>query len=61
MKIKLDGKTIETKKKVIRDLLIEKNINPEVVLVKKGDRLVPEESKLTSGDSIETIKIVSGG
>ncbi len=61
MKIHLNGKTVSTKKKTIRELLMEKDINPETVLVKRGRKMVPGEEKLKKGDHIKTLKIVSGG
>lgn len=45
----------------IRDAILSIKANPEIYLVKKGTKLALEIEELTDGDSIELIKIVSGG
>ncbi len=61
MKVRFNGKEIETEARTILELLKEHGINPETVVVKKGKEIVLEEERLEDGDEIETIRVVSGG
>ncbi len=45
----------------IRDLLESLDRNPETVVVKRNDKIVPEEEELESGDEIVVVPVVSGG
>lgn len=45
----------------IADLLEEIDRNPETVVVKRNEKVVPEEEELEDGDEIEVIPVVSGG
>jgi thiamine biosynthesis protein ThiS len=48
-------------KSKVLDLLRELGINREVVAVKIGGKVVPEEETLKDGDRVEVFRIVSGG
>ena len=58
-----DGeKEVEVKDKArVIDVLKTIGINPETVLVKKGDEVIVEDEVLKENDEIELIKVVSGG
>lgn len=43
--------------KIIKKL----KMNPEIVVVKKNDRIVPLEETLKEGDKVEIIRVISGG
>lgn len=45
----------------ISKILKKLEINPETVIVKKGDLVVPLEEKIKKGEEIKIIKVVSGG
>lgn len=45
----------------IIDLIERTEFNVETVVVKRNDKIVPEEEKLEDGDQLEIIPIVSGG
>lgn len=45
----------------IAGLLEEIDRNPETVVVKRNEKVVPEEEELEDGDEIEVIPVVSGG
>jgi sulfur carrier protein len=45
----------------IVDLLKQLNYNPDVVAVRCNKKIVPEEERLTNGDLVEIIPIVTGG
>jgi thiamine biosynthesis protein ThiS len=45
----------------IADLLRQLNYNPDVVAVRCNKKIVPEEERLTNGDLVEIIPIVTGG
>lgn len=45
----------------IIDLLEQLDRNPETVVVKRNEKVVPEEEELEDGDEIEVIPVVSGG
>jgi len=45
----------------VRDAILKLGENPEIYLAKRGSKLVMEIEELDDGDSIELIKIVSGG
>lgn len=45
----------------ILDLLEELDQNPETLVVKRNDKIVPEEEELEDGDEIVIIPVVSGG
>lgn len=45
----------------ISDLMERMDINPETVIVLKGDKPVPDTERLKQGDKIRLIDITSGG
>lgn len=45
----------------IEDLLEEIGKNPEAHVVKREDKIVPEDEVLEDGDELEIIPVVSGG
>ena len=45
----------------VKDLLSKIKINPEEVLVVKGDEVLTEDDKLTNTDSIKLLSVISGG
>ncbi|TDT71974.1 thiamine biosynthesis protein ThiS [Hypnocyclicus thermotrophus] len=65
MKIKLNGKEYETSKNItILDLIKEKNISKDqVVILKNGDIVFKEdlEMNLIENDELEILRFVSGG
>ncbi|MBI4167583.1 MAG: sulfur carrier protein ThiS [Candidatus Aenigmarchaeota archaeon] len=65
MKLKVawleDAKEIETKSSTVSGLLKELKINPEIVLVSVNNEIVPDASEIKENDSVEILKVVSGG
>lgn len=45
----------------IIDLLRDLDQNPETVVVKRNDKIVPEEEELEDGDELLIVPVVSGG
>jgi len=45
----------------IADLLRQLSYNPDVVAVRCNKKITPEEERLTNGDIVEIIPIVTGG
>ncbi len=43
------------------DVLQILKINPEMVLVKRGGEIIPDNEELNDNDKIEIIQVVSGG
>lgn len=43
------------------DVLQILKINPEMVLVKRGGEIIPDNEELKDSDKIEIIQVVSGG
>jgi len=64
VKVLLSGKTRTLKmpeKSSIENLLEELEINPETVVVLRNGEVVPDFERLSKGDRIEIIDIVSRG
>jgi len=66
MKIKVIYADRETRielssKSTVLDLLGKLNINPETVLTKRDNEIVADFEELNDKDSIEILKVVSGG
>ena len=64
VKIKFLGqiKGVELKEgSTISDALKKAGINPETVIVSRMGEIVPESEKTKEGETIEAIRIVSGG
>lgn len=51
---------LEERKKIV-EVLKEAGINPETVIVRKGDKIIPETEKVGNEDFIKLIPVVSGG
>ncbi len=49
-----DGSTVEEAIKLIK-------INPQIVIARRGDEIIPDTEKLKNNDRIELIRVVSGG
>ena len=49
-----NGATVEQAIKEIK-------VNPQIVLAKRGDEVIPDSEKLNDKDEIALIRIVSGG
>jgi len=47
--------------KQVRDLLRELNLNPEAVIVVRGDTLLTGDRIIGPGDEIEILPVISGG
>ena len=45
----------------VMGLLRIAGINPDMVLVRRNGEIVPDDSIVSDGDRLETMKIVSGG
>ena len=43
------------------DVLQIMKINPEMVIVKRGEEIIPDSEELSDNDKIEIIQVVSGG
>ncbi len=55
-------KTVKAKEKHnIRDVLESAGINPETVIVRRGNEIIPDTEKVRDRDKLEALKIVSGG
>jgi sulfur carrier protein ThiS len=62
MDVVLNGKKLGLKKGArVTDALAATRINPETILVKRNGGLIPHDAPLKDGDSLETIKVISGG
>jgi len=62
MKITVNNKTYEVGSgSTVFDALDVIKINPETVLVKRRDKLIPHDASLKDGDSLELITVISGG
>ncbi|NIO19691.1 MAG: thiamine biosynthesis protein ThiS [Candidatus Aenigmarchaeota archaeon] len=51
---------VPEKSKVI-DVIKKSKVNPETVIVRRGDEILLEEDLVKKNDSIELIRIISGG
>ncbi len=47
--------------KKVRDVLIEAGYNPEEYLVSKDGKIIPDDEEVNDKDTLQVIKIVSGG
>jgi len=62
MKVAWEGKIYEIDKPLTAGKLLEKfSLNPEAHIVVANERLVTEDSKLSDGDSVRIIRVISGG
>lgn len=62
MKIIVSGQAIGLKDdSMVFDALEAVKINPETVLVKRQNKLIPHDAKLKDGDILELITVISGG
>ena len=62
MKVKIDERVVQLKNSSnVFDALDALKINPENVLVKKKNQLIPHDALLKDGDSLELITVISGG
>ncbi len=62
MKVIVNDKTVELgSNSNVFDALAAARINPETVLVKKKNKLIPHDSGLKEGDQLETVRVISGG
>ncbi len=51
---------VPERSKVI-DIMRKVNVNPETVIVKRGDNILLEDEVLRKNDKLELIRIISGG
>lgn len=62
MKVKIGGKTVKLKdNSSVFDALIAAKINPETVLVRRKNRLIPNDEPLKDNDALDIISVISGG
>lgn len=62
MMIRIDSKHLEIKDNAtVADIFQKIDVNPETVLVKKKNKIITEDEPLRDGDSLELIKVISGG
>lgn len=64
IKIAYDGKSHELKLKegsTVEDAIKLIKINPQIVLARRGDEIIPDTERLEDMDFIELIRVVSGG
>ncbi len=45
----------------VSDILKKVEINPETVIVKRKNTIIPDDEEIKDGDSLYVLKIVSGG
>ena len=45
----------------VSDVLKKAEINPEIVLVKRKNMIIPDDEEIRDGDVLNVLKIVSGG
>lgn len=57
-----NSKKLELKENsTVKDLLIELNLNPTIVLVTRNNQLTPEIVRLKNKDKLKILEVVSGG
>lgn len=62
MKVKINDKTFVLGGGLaVLDALSAAKINPETVLVKRNNKLIPHDAALKEGDQLETVTVISGG
>ena len=67
MKIKIENEkagtvaTVDTKSKIVRDLLLELSINSETVIVARNSEILLLTDTLFDGDSLVLLSVISGG
>lgn len=62
MEISLNRKSVNLgRDSNVLDALSALKINPETVLVKRGNKLIPHDAPLKDGDILETVTVISGG
>ncbi|MBU0456513.1 MAG: MoaD/ThiS family protein [Nanoarchaeota archaeon] len=54
-------KTIQFRKKTVKELLLQLDINPETVIVTKDNEVITEEELLKDKDRLEILSVISGG
>lgn len=59
--IERENKKEEVKADTAGALLQQLKINPETVLIVKDDKLITEDTKLSSNDKIKLLSVISGG
>ncbi len=58
---KNETKVLEGEFKTIKDVLNQLNIFPSEVVIIKNGKIVLEEEKVSDGDKIKLINVISGG
>ena len=66
MKLKINGKDVSvSSKKTLGELLLEKGLHPERIVVEHNLKIVPKEEwakiPLSENDNIEIVSFVGGG
>ena len=61
MEITVEGEKREFEGKTIADLLNAMEINPVTVVTKVNGKIKTEEQKLSEGDRVDFVSVVSGG
>ena len=62
MKITVNDKPYEVENdSIVFDALEAAKVNPETVLVKRSGKLIPHDSPVKDGDSLELVTVISGG
>ncbi len=58
---KSSSRSIQFSGKTVKELLAKLRINPETVLVAKGESILTEDEELKDKDEITLLSVVSGG
>lgn len=56
-----ENKTVRVKKIIVKEILKELKINPTTVIIIKNNELITEDAKLSEGDKIKILPVISGG
>ncbi len=59
--IERQKKTVEIEAHRIQEMLQKLNINPNTVLIARGDTLLTEDAEVSNEDEIRLLSVVSGG
>jgi sulfur carrier protein ThiS len=63
-RVVFEGKTENVSfsgRKSVMDVLRMAGVNPDIVLIRREGKIIPDDTPVKKGDRLEAMKIVSGG
>ena len=59
--IERENRSVEIEARSIKEMLAKLKINPNTVLIARGDTLITEDTEVSNNDELRLLSVVSGG